>query len=174
MLGVALPPARAANADAAAPGRSAIAAGDVLFWARADGPFDTFSIVKAAAARPALIATVLSASAPTNYNTFSDPEASPDGTKLAYIRRSGETWSLEVRILSTGTTTVLASETNMGGSTTSCWSRLGRRTARPSRTATWGSSSTCTPRSGSWPPPAGPLGSLTPPPPSPRGARTAG
>ncbi|MEP7021713.1 MAG: FG-GAP-like repeat-containing protein, partial [Pseudonocardiales bacterium] len=73
-----------------------------------------YSIVKASAAAPTLIATVLASPvSPAAPADFSGPEVSPDGTKLAYIKNSAApTTSLEVRDLATGSTTVLAAETS--------------------------------------------------------------
>ena len=57
----------------------------MLFWSRSLNP--TYnpdnSIVKASAAAPSVVATVLLGSADAS---FHDPEVSPDGTKLAYMR----------------------------------------------------------------------------------------
>lgn len=111
---VALAPDGAHSSPPAAAG-STSAEGDVLFWSRstsfgkptyADGP--PFSIVKASAAKPSLVATVLAATYhPAPYSSVYDPEVSPDGTRLAYIKRADTTRSLEVRNLATGSTTVL-------------------------------------------------------------------
>lgn len=100
------PASAGAATSAVAP--SSRAAGDVLFWSRLTDSRDGHSIVKASAAAPSLIATVLAGSSAAS---FSGPEVSPDGTKLAYIRDSYPTTSLEVRDLGTGSTTVLASRT---------------------------------------------------------------
>ncbi len=84
-------------------GLTSVVAADVLFWSRRpNADTSPTSIVKASAAAPALIATVIAGS---------DPEVSPDGSKLVYVR-GGDTKAIEVRDLATGSTRVLASHTD--------------------------------------------------------------
>ncbi len=114
-----------AGGTTAAVARSTVAAGDVLFWARTNAcecysPFAGYSIVKASAAAPSVVATVLAGSgSPFPSLDFSGPEVSPDGGRLAYVKGilqdSVRTTTLEVRDLATGSTTVLARETDADG-----------------------------------------------------------
>lgn len=114
---VATAPASAGN-PASAVARSSIADADALVWSHLSvSPPTGYSILKASVAAPGLAAPVLSGS---DKSSFSDPEVSPGGSKLAYIRGTyvegtfGPTANLEVRDLATGNTTVLVSRTTTG------------------------------------------------------------